>query len=323
MRYGLGRRVLFCCIILTYLLAGWGYAAEDYPQRPINFIIPLGAGATGDVASRLLIKGAEKHLGQPLVPVNKAGGGTTIGIAAIAAAKPDGYTIGYATHSGVFVGPLLAKLPYYPTTDLTPIMQFGALFFGVNVRASSPFKSFAEIIAYARKNPKKLTYGTNGPSSMQYFIMSQVAKKEKVEFTHIPFKGSPEETAALLGGNVDFVVDTVVQSLVEAGEVRVLLTLNEERSPDYPNVPTLKDLGFDVPTPMILSVMGPKGLPAPMVKRLEDAFAKALKEPVFIKGMRESLHYPIIYRNSKDLGEYMTRNVEAYRKILTEMNLIK
>jgi len=318
---------LLLCLALPFLFVEFCYSQEEdiskFPHRPITFIVPLGAGATGDVASRLLAKAAEKYFEQPIVPLNKAGGGTAIGISAIASAKPDGYTIGYATHSGFFVGPILEKLPYHPLKDLTPIMQFGVLLFGVSVKANSPFKSFQDILTYARQNPKKLTYGTNGPISMQFFIMNQVFKKENVEITHIPFKGSPEEHTALLGGNVHFVVDTIVDSLVEAKEERILLTLNEERSEAYPQIPTLKDLGFNIPTPMILNVVGPKGIPAPIVKKLEDTFTKAMKDPTFIKGMNENLRYPIVHRSSKELGDYMTRSFEAYEKILKEMGLAK
>ncbi|MCG6534985.1 MAG: tripartite tricarboxylate transporter substrate binding protein [Syntrophales bacterium LBB04] len=317
---------LFLSAILTFVFAGGAYSEEEsakYPRRPINFIVALTPGATGDMACRFIAKAAEKYLGQPIVVINKPGGGTSIGIEAIATAKPDGYTIGYAPHSGIFVEPLLAKLPYNPVTDLTPIMQFGSLLFGISVKANAPFKSFADIISHARQNPKKLTYGSTGPNNMQFFIISQIAKKEKVEFLNIPSRGGPESHTALLGGNLDFIAATVVDSLLDAGEERLLLVLSDERSPEYPDVPSLRDLGFDIPAPMIFSVVGPKGIPAPILSKIEDAFTKAMKDPTFVKGMRENLRYPIAYRNSKELGEYINRNVEAYRKILKEMNMIK
>ncbi len=330
MRHGSRQRAgawLLGFLFTFFVGAGLGYAAEEdiakYPSRPINFIIPLSPGDAADMAARFLAKEAEKYLGQPLVPINKAGGGATIGISAIASAKPDGYTLGYPPHSGVFVGPQLSKLSYHPLQDLTPIMQFGVVLFGVSVKANSPYKSFADILAHARKNPKKVTYATIGPTSMQHFVMSQIARKEKLEIVHIPFKGGSEVHAALLGGNVDFVVGTIVNSLVEAGEERVLLILNEERSAAYQKIPSLKELGFEIPIPMMLSIVGPKGMPAPMVRKIEDAFTKATKEPAFIKGMQENLRYPIVHRNSKELGDYLAKNYEAYRRILTEMGLIK
>lgn len=314
------------CLLLTLLFVTAGYSQEEdvakYPSRPITLIIPLGAGAPGDLAARLIAKEAEKFLGQPIVPTNKPGGGTSIGISAIAKAKPDGYTIGYATHSGVFIGPLLDKLPYHGKKDLKPIMEYGILYFCVSVRAGSPFKSFQDIINYARQNPKKLTYATTGPTTMQYFIANQIFKKEKVEVTHIPFKTSPEGQTQLLGGHIDFIIDAIVYPMVEAGMVRMLLMLNDQPAEEFPNIPTLKSLGYDIPTPMILSIAGPTGIPDGILKKIEDAFTKGMKEPGFIKGM-ENLRIPVLYRNSKDLGNYWTQSYDTYEKILKEMGLIK
>ena len=313
--------------MLILLFVGSGYSQQEeiakYPSRPINLIIPLQAGASGDVATRFIAKEAEKFLGQSIVPVNKPGGGTAIGISAIAKAKPDGYTIGYATHSGVFIAPLLEKLPYDPLKDLKPIMQFGGLYFTVNVKADSPFKSFQDVIAYARQNPKKLTYASTGPTTMQFFAINQIFKREKVEITHIPFKGSPEGHASLLGRHIDFILDSLVYPLVDSGEERILLILNDQRAEEFPQIPSLVDLGYDIPTPFILSIAGPAGIPDAITQKIEDAFTKALKEPAFIKGMREMLRFPIVYRNSKDLSAYYAHSFKTYERIVKEMGLSK
>jgi tripartite-type tricarboxylate transporter receptor subunit TctC len=321
------RLSIFLCLGLALFWVKSAYPQQEdvakYPSRPITLIIPLLAGAPGDIAARLISKDAERILGQPIVPANKPGGATSIGVAAIAKAKPDGYTIGYGAHSGVFIGPLLEKLPYHPLKDLKPIIQFGNSLFSVSVRTDSPFKSFKDLTSYARQNPKKLTYASTGTTSMQYFVVNQVFKKEKLEVTHIPFKGSPEGHVSLLGGHIDFIVDTIVYPLVEAGKERTLLILNDQRAEEFPNIPILKDLGYDIPTPMILNIMGPTGIPDGIIKKLEDAFTKAMKEPGFIKGMKENLRFPIFYRNSRDLSEYVTRGFETYEKILKEMGLVK
>jgi hypothetical protein len=151
---------------------------------------------------RLICKEAEKSLGQPIVPLNKPGGSFSIAIAAIASSTPDGYTIGYAGHPGMFVVPLTEKVPYHPVKDLKQIMQFGFLNIAVTVKGDSPFKKFEDIVTYARQNPKKLTYGSAGEGSFGHLGMELIAKREKVQFTHIPFKGSPETQVALLGGHI-------------------------------------------------------------------------------------------------------------------------
>jgi tripartite-type tricarboxylate transporter receptor subunit TctC len=316
----------FICILLTLLFKDLGYSQETevakYPNRPITFIVPLPPGSGGDLGSRLIAKEAEKFLGQPIVVVNKPGGSYTIGAAAIAASKPDGYTIGYTTTGSLFLMPFLEKLPYHPIKDLHPIMQFGEMTFGVVVRSDSPFKNFGELIAYARQNPKKLTYGTGGAVNFPTLAIERIAKKEGLQFTHIPFKGGSDFQQALLGGHLQFTAGDFNISLIEAGQTKLLLLLAENGRAEYPQIPILKDIGYDLPYPAMAPVMGPKGLPEGIIKKLEEAFTRAMNEPAFIKGMKE-LQLTIVYRNSKGLEEYVVHTYEVFEKLLKELKLTK
>jgi tripartite-type tricarboxylate transporter receptor subunit TctC len=320
------KKSFYFCLALSLLIAGLGYAQEveiaKYPNRPITFIVPTSPGAAGDLPCRLIAKEAEKLLGQPIVILNKPGGSFTIGIAAIAVSKPDGYTIGYAGHPGMFVPPLTERVPYHPVRDLKQIMQFGDLIIAIFVKGDSPFKSFEDVVAYARENPKKLTYGSAGIGSFGYLAMEQIGKKEKVQFTHIPFKGSPETEAALLGGHILVGTGGPRYSLLEAGQIRLLLLIAEKHSTEYPQTPILKDLGYDIPAPMFLNVAGPKGIPDGIVKKLEDAFTKAMKEPAFIKGMKD-LRISIVHRKSQELGDYVAQNYDLFEKLLKEIEITK
>ena len=201
-------------------------------------------------------------------------------------------------------------------------MQFGVLNLGVTVKGNSPFKSLKDIITYARNNPKKLTYGSTGLGTMGHLAMEQIARKENVQFTHIPFKGGTETQTALLGGHILVGVGDFNYQLLESGDLRLILLVTQERSPDYPNVPILTDLGYSVPTPTFLNIAGPKGIPDEIVKKLDDAFSKAMKEPAFIKGMKE-LRYTIVYKNGKDLQNYVASTFDSFGKILKEEGLIK
>jgi tripartite-type tricarboxylate transporter receptor subunit TctC len=309
---------LCLCAFILLFVSERGYAQEKFPARPINFIIPIPPGGPTDLAFRLLAREAEKTLGQPVVVVNKPGAGQSIGMAAIAVAKPDGYTIGQSGNSGLLLVPHMEKVPYNSVKDFRQIIQCGGFNFGVIVKNDSPFKSFKDVVTYARQNPKKITYGST-TNSIQYLIMEQIAKKEKVQLTHIPFKGTPEVETALLGGHIVVGVGDFSYAQVEAGQTRVLVLLREEKSEEYPQVPILKDLGYrDVPAPYYLGLCGPKGISDGVVKRLEEAYAKAMKEPAFVNGMKE-LHLPVLYRNSKDLDEYVQRNYEIFGKIFKEI----
>lgn len=320
------RTSFFLFFSLTLLFADSGYPQETevskFPSRPITFIVPLPPGSGGDVASRLLLKEAERYLGQPIVVVNKPGGAYTIGVAAIAASKPDGYTIGYSTTGSVFLLPFFEKLPYHPLKDLQPIMQFCEMTFAVVVRNDSPFKQFKDIVAYARQNPKKLTYGTGGTHSLPNVTIERIAGMEGIQFTHIPFKGGAEFQQALLGGHIDFSAGDFQVSLLEAQKTRLLFLLAEDRRAEYPGTPTLKEIGYDIPYPALAPLMGPKGIPEGIVKKLDEAFAKAMNEPAFRKGMKE-LRLPIIYRNTRELEAYVVKTYQTFEKLLKEMNLTK
>lgn len=314
-------------LILAFFFPGPLSASQDadtakYPNRPITFIVPLPPGSGPELASRLIAKEAEKILGQPIVIINKPGASQSIGVAAIAAAKPDGYTIGFAGHTGSFVIPLTEKVPYHPVKDLRQILQYGQMNVGVTVKGDSPFKKFEDIVSYARQNPKKLTYGSAGTGSLGYLAMEQIAKKEKVQFTHIPFKGSPETLTALLGGHILVGTGDITYSLLEAGEIRLVLLLADNRSTNFPQTPILKDIGYDIPAPMFINVVGPKAMPDEIVNKLEGAFTKAIKEPSFIKGMQE-LRLTIVYRNSKEMGDFVAREYDTFAKVLKDMGRIK
>ena len=151
--------------------------------------MPVPPGGPTDLAVRLICKEAEKYLKQPVVVVNRPGGALSVGTAAIATAKPDGYTVGFSGGPPLFLTPLLEKVPYDPIKDIRSVIQYGGLNFGVYVKADSPFKTFQDLIAYARQNPKKATYGTVGVNSMGHLMMEQIAKTRKSPDHAYPLQG--------------------------------------------------------------------------------------------------------------------------------------
>lgn len=318
-------RVILLCVCIAMFVGTMGYAQDSqvaqYPNRPITFIVPVPPGGSTDLAYRLISKGAEKYLGQPIVVENKSGAGTSIGMAAVAASKPDGYTIGTMAHSGIYVYPILEKVPYHPLKDLRFFMQFADYNYAIYVRSESPLKTFSELIEHIRKNPKKLTYGTGGARTLQNIIMLQIIQREKLEINSIPFRGGPEVQQALLGGHIDFAVHDFNYALYEAGKIRLLCLFRGNKSEEYPDVPIVKDFGYDIPCPLSFVIGGPKAIPDGIARKIEDAYTRAMKDPEFIKGMKEDIRMSLVYRNSQEITKYITDYFEFFSKFLAGIKL--
>jgi tripartite-type tricarboxylate transporter receptor subunit TctC len=318
--------LIFFAVVSLLLCTQTGFAQEDvskYPSKPITYVCPSPPGLATDASVRLLARELEKILGQPVVVVNKPGAALTIGTAAVATAKPDGYTIGFTGGPPLYFTPLLEKVPYDPLKDLRMVAQYGGCTLGaVFVRGDSPFKTFKDLINYARQNPKKVSFGTPGANSISHITMETIARQENVQMTHIPFKGTPEAQAAVLGGHVTAAVGDFVVDMVATGQIRLLMMLREDKSEFHPDIPILKDVGYHFPYAVLGILMTQKAVPDPIVKKLEDAVIKAMKEPAFVKGMRD-LRLTPTYRSGKDVDAYVAKSYEYYSKTFKEMGLIK
>jgi tripartite-type tricarboxylate transporter receptor subunit TctC len=262
-----------------------GLSQESYPNRPITLVVPFGAGGTSDAAGRFIAKCAEKELGQPIVVENKSGGGGSIGVSYVLKSKPDGYTLGLAQTSGLVIHPHMKKLPYNPLTDLTDITVIVNMLLGLGVRLDSPWKTFDDVIAYARNNPGRFTYSCAGIGTAQHICMEQIAIKEGIKWTAVPFKSGAEATVAFLGGHTDGVVQTTMDMLPHEKRFRFVLSVGDKRWPDFPNVPNTLDKGYNFYAMSYTSIIAPRGVPEPIMKKLEGVFEKAKKNPSFIEEM--------------------------------------
>lgn len=306
-------------VLFLFPLSG---QTAEFPDRPITLIVSPPAGDSADVTARHLARAAEAILKQPIAVINRPGGGMTIGTAALASAKPDGYTIGAILTSPMVTVPYFMKLTYHPIKDIQPIIQYGILNFAFSVRGDSPFKTFKDVIAFAREHPGVLTYGTVGPTTAQYIIMEQIAKWEKVEMVHVPFKGGGEMLSAVLGGHITATGTFIPFPMVRANKIRLLALFGDQRLEDFPEIPTLRELGYNVKVPYFAGIGAPKGVPEPILKKLEDAFSKAMGDPAFIQGMK-AVPMPIKYRNSADFSQFLAEGYEAVGKYIEELGLKK
>ena len=297
-------------------------AAQDYPTKPINLVIQYPAGGSTDLTARALANGAKKYLGQPIVSENKPGGGGTVGVSLVAAKPADGYTIGIVTSSPTMAYHM-GKLNFHPLNDLTPILRWGNYLFGIVVRADSQWKTIQDLIQYARQNPEKLNYGSPGVGTPPHLAMEEFSLVSGLKFTHIPAKGIAENNATLLGGHIDMVSDSSGWApLVDAGKFRLLATWGEKRSARYPEVPTIREAGYDVVARSHLGVIGPKGMPKPIVAKIADAFKKAMEDPEFITVMKK-FDMDHNYLNTQDYAKYMQSDFENIGKLVQKLGLDK
>lgn len=295
---------------------------DAYPSQIIKLQVPFAAGGTTDVAARALADRAAKTLGQPIEIVNKPGGGGTIATAAVASARPDGYTLGVVTPAALSTAPHMRDVPYHPVDDLTPIMQFASFSFALAVRPDTPYQSLADLIAAARKSPGTVTFATSGAGSIAQLIIEQVAAAEKVKITHVPFSGGGPALTAVLGGHVTALAAAEFYPQVQAGKLRVLAILGEKRLEDVPNAPTLTELGYAFKPGVYAGIVGPKGLPVDIVKKLEAAFTEATRDAEFQRVTRNFL-MPVTPRDSAAFGKLIADTYRDYGVVLKQLGLGK
>lgn len=291
--------------------------AQAFPSKPITLIVPWPAGGSTDRHLRALAEIASKNLGQTIAVDNRPGGGGTTGPGTMAlTAKPDGYTIAQYP-MGMLRVPHMQKVQWDPLKDFTFIIGVSGYTFGFTVRSDSPYKTFNEYVEAARKEPGKIDYGSTGIGTSPHLLMEELAGNAKISLNHVPFKGNADLTQALLGGHVMAMSDaTGWDKFVDGGQMRLLVTFGDQRTRRWPNVPTAKDLGYNVVSTSPYGFVGPKGMDPAVVKTLHDAFKKAMDDPKHLEVLAQ-LNQEIWYRSGDDYAKW-ARETYAKDKVLIE-----
>ena len=303
------------------LLPGFCFA-QDFPTKPVNVIVTFAPGGTLDTATRILATKAEKFLGQPVIVSNVGGGGGSVALAQVATKRPDGYEITSCTSTGLIRIPQLRAVPYGPD-DFIPVMHYAAVESGVVVKSDSPYKTFKDLVEFAKKNPGKVTYATSGAGSPMHMAMEFVAMKENLKWTHVPQTGGAPGLAAVLGGHVTAMSDsTEWLPHVKEGSLRLLATHGEKRMKSFPNVPTFRDLGYDFINETVFMIAAPKGTSAPVIKKLDDSFHKAMDDPQFIQTIA-NIEFAVSYRNSADTKKYLDDAYARFGEMIKKLGIQK
>jgi tripartite-type tricarboxylate transporter receptor subunit TctC len=299
-----------------------GAARAEYPEKAITMIVPWTAGGSTDQTARVLAKAAEASLGQPIVIINQPGASTTIGMAALAAAKPDGYTIGTLSSTGYLIALQGRQLPFDPINAFSYISYYGDNVIGIAVKSDAPWKTLQDLVDDGRKRPGAIKYGTAGVGTTQHLTSEAIQFSSKAKFIHVPQQGSAASMPALLGGHVDFITETSVWApFVEDKQVRLLAVTTPQRSKLYPDVPTLNELGYKS-LRSVQAIIAPAGLPEPIRAKLESAFRKALSDEAF-KDTMDRMSMEIVDLPGADVKKLVESEYALAGNLLKEIGKAK
>jgi tripartite-type tricarboxylate transporter receptor subunit TctC len=276
-------RIVRLAVAVAALVAAAHAAAQAWPAKPIRLVVPFPPGGAVDFYARVVQQPLSEVLGQTVVIDNKAGASGMVGAEAVAKSPPDGYTLllGNIASLAINVG-IYPKMPYDPLKDFTPIVRTVDVNYVLVVHPSVPAKSVPELIAYAKANPGKLSYGSAGSGSLPHLGTELFKAQTGTDMVHVPYKGGGPMVTDLLGGSVQVVIGDQANLMphVQSGKLRALAVATSKRSPNAPDLPTIAETGlagFDATAWQ--GLVGPAGMPPDVVRRLNDAFNKVMAMP--------------------------------------------
>ena len=304
------------------LCAASSALAQSYPSKPVRLIVPFPPGGAVDYYARAVQNRLGETLGQPVVIENRAGAGGMIGAELVAKSPPDGYTllIGNIAALAMNVG-LYAKMPYDPVKDLTPIMRTVAVDYAMVVHPSVPAQSVAELVAYAKANPGRLSYGSAGSGSAPHLSMELFKQRAGIDLVHIPFKGGGPMVTDLLGGQIQVVIADQANLMphVKAGKLRALAVGTLVRSAVYPELPTIAESGYPgFEARAWQGIAGPAGLPPDIARQLQAAIAKVMAMPEVRARLVEGGLDPIV-TTPEEFGEFIRAEIAKWSKVAKDV----
>ncbi|MDQ0324278.1 tripartite-type tricarboxylate transporter receptor subunit TctC [Rhodopseudomonas julia] len=288
----------------------------EYPEKPVEMIVPYGAGGSTDVLARLIAEYGEKYLGKPMVVVNRPGAGGQIGFAAIASAKPDGYTIGWI-NSGILTSPIVRPDVTFNLDTFDYVANIVTDPGVLAVAGTSDYASLEDFLAAAKE--KTLTVSHEGVGGGDHLAVLQLESEADVEFNMVAFNGDAEAKAALMGGHIDAIEGNVSEQveLVEDGQLKPLVVWASKRNADLPDTPTGKELGYNILASSSRGLGGPKGMDEDALGKLRDAMVKVTEDPDFQADLKK-LNMPLDVLVGDDYRAFMQEQDEGYKKLWAE-----
>ncbi|MGE0800126.1 MAG: Bug family tripartite tricarboxylate transporter substrate binding protein [Lautropia sp.] len=268
------------------------HAQADWPSRPVKVVSPFPPGGLADSTARLFSEQLARRLGQPFVVENRPGASATIGTEAVARAPADGQTLLMSFSANITITPHVEPVRYDPLKDLVPVAKLTGYTGLVAVHRDAPFKDYRDLVAAAKREPGRLSYASNGVGTTSFLIANILHQQAGIELNHVPYKGSAEFLTDLLAQRIDVIYDSIALPQIKAGRLKSLAVLTPTRDPQLPDVPTIAELGFQMPNRNWFAVFVPQATPPAVIERLAGALQASVEDPAVKERLTTLSQYP-------------------------------
>ena len=318
------KKIVISVVCFAFVMAvSPAWSLEEYPTKPIQLVCPFAPGGTSDLSARIVGTKMGEILGQPLVAVNKTGGGSSLGINYVAGSKPDGYTLLTASAGMVLIPMITPQLPY-KMEDLVPLGRLVTWNNMIVVHKDIPVKSLSEFVAYAKKNPGTLSYSSSGIGNTSHFIGELINMEFKLDIQHIPYPGENPAITAVLGkhAQISYVSLPTCLQHVKSGAIKAVAVLSNKRDPELPQVPTSVEEGSaDLIASSYHIFYAPAKIPASILKKLETALEKALQDKE-VNNKIEALGLTVSYQNSQETKKFLDNEYKKWAAVAKKANIV-
>lgn len=312
-------KLSFACLAVALSAVTAGAQQADYPNKPVTWVLGSGAGGVVDNSARFVARVLSEKLGQPVVVDNKPGAGGIVGAEAVAQAKPDGYTMLYASQSQIATFPhLYRKLSYKPLESFVPVNGMGDSSLLLVVNANAPYKTVDEFIDHLKKNPGKVNFGSSGTGTSTHLLIEMLEMATGTSVLHVPYKNPSSLHADLISGRIDamFNFTVVVRPQIEAGKLRALAIARADRLKQVPNVPTFKERGLDIELTAWASIAMPAGTPPDVVKKMSAALGETMKDPAVIEYFEQNDFGNLGHLDHEKLKAFYVSESAKFKKVV-------